>query len=51
MAKLIARAVSVLPFQAMTILLPMRDGGDGSAMMSGRPDSNSTVSSSSRRGA
>ena len=27
MAKLIARAVSVLPFQAMTILWPMRDGG------------------------
>src|SRR5262245_2267877 len=51
MAKLIARAVSVLPFQAMTILLPMRDGGDGGAMINGRPDSNSTVSSSSRRGA
>ena len=44
MAKAVARAVSVEPFQAMATVSPRRDGGVGGAIRIGRPLSNSTAS-------
>ena len=45
------RAVSVLPFQATTMFSPSRSGGVGGAIRSGRPVSNSAVSSAAMLGA
>ena len=45
------RAVSVLPFQATTMFSPSRSGGAGGAIRSGRPVSNSAVSSAAMLGA
>jgi len=43
-ANAVVRACSVLPFHAIRMVSPMRCGGDGGAISTGRPDSNRPAS-------